>query len=166
MKHGRVIKLRSEYLRRVRTNLRKLWLAALDDQFNRSLDQGYLQDTMNNCIGVQKIEQRLRSIDDLFQLSICRCRRCRNTERDAIFWNDEIIDQFTYPPYSEDEEINHSSDTYYWLCPECYKAQMERIEKAKKEKYYYFREYDIKATLKELGIDRPEDIEKYIEEED
>lgn len=151
MKNGRVIKLRSEYLKRVRTNLRKLLLAALNVQFNRSLDQGYLQDSMDNFFGVRKIEQKIRSMDDLFQFSICRCWGCRSIEKDAVFWNGEIEDQFVYPPYGENEEIDHTSDTYYyfWVCPECYKTMMESVERSKREKYYYFREYNIKATLKD-----------------
>lgn len=165
MKHGRIIALKSDSLIRVRTDLRRLWLTALDDQFNRSLDKGYLQNSLDNYIGVQKIERNLRSMDDLFQFSICRCWRCRSIERDAVFWNGAIEDQFAYPPYGEDEEIDHTDTYYYWVCPECYKAQMERIERHKKEKYYYFREYDIRATLRDLGIEKPEDIHKYIEEE-
>lgn len=165
MRHGRVIRLRSVSLRKVRTNLRKLWFAALDDQFNRSLDQGYLQDSMGNFIGVQKVEKKIRSMDGLFQFSICRCWRCRSVEKDAVFWNNEIEDQFAYPPYGENEEIDHTPDTYYWVCPECYKWMMENVERRKAERYYYFREYDIRATLKDLGINKPEDIDKYIEEE-
>lgn len=136
----------------------------MDDQFNRTLDQGYLQNSLDNFIGVQRIDQKVRSMDDLFQLSICRCRRCWNKEKDAVFWNGEIEDQFAYPPYGKGEKIDHTPDTYYWVCPECFEAQMKIIERREKEEYYYFREYDIRASLKELGIDKPEDIEKYIEE--
>ncbi|MFW9970078.1 MAG: hypothetical protein ACFFDF_07735 [Candidatus Odinarchaeota archaeon] len=165
MKHGRILKLKSEHLKKIRTNLRRLWLTVLDDLFNRTLDQGYLQDSMDNFIGVQKINQSLRSMDFLFQFSICRCWRCRSVEKDAVFWSDEIEDQFAYPPYNENETIEHPPETYFWVCPECFKWMMQNVESRKKEQYYYFREYGIKATLHELGIDRPQDIDKFMEEE-
>lgn len=164
MKHGRVIKLRSESLRRLRASLRKFLVLALDDQFNRSVDQGYLQDSVGNFIGVQKIDQEVRLMDDLFQFSICRCRRCRDTEKDAVFWDGEVDDQFIYPPYSSAEKVELSTPSY-WLCPECYKWQTENYKRLRKDRFYIFREYNFSATLGELGIDKAEDIDKVVDEE-
>ena len=109
-------------------------------------------------------DQRIRSTDDLFKFSICRCRRCWSVERDAVFWSDEIEYQFWYPPLSDEEKCNITPDTY-WVCPECFAIQMEIVKRRKKEKYYYFREYDIADTLYSIGIKKPEDIEAFLKEE-
>ena len=163
MKHGRVIRIKSESLRKIRTNFRKLFLAAIDDQFNRLIDQGYLQTSMNNYIGVQKINQKIHAYHDLSYFSICRCPDCKSSEKDAVFWSDEVNYPFYYPPLSESEKAERRKT--YWLCPNCYEERMKRIEENKKDKVYIFHEHNFCASLKELGIDKVEDIKDLIEEE-
>lgn len=164
MKHGRIIKLKTESLRKIRTNLRKLFLAAVDNQFNRLMDQGYVQSSMDNYIGVQKIDRKIHSYHDLSYFSICKCCDCKSIEKDAVFWSDEINFQFFYPPLSESEKAEMENLTY-WLCPDCYEERMKRVEENIKEKVYDFREYGFCGSLKELGIDKVEDIKELIEEE-
>ena len=164
MKHGRIIKLRSESLKKIRTNLRKLLIAAVDHHFNRYIDQGYIQSSMDNHIGVREINKKIHSTHDLAYFSICKCADCKSIEKDAVFWDGEIDYQFWYPPLSDEEKARRETLTF-WLCLECYEERMRRLEKNKDEKVYHFWEYGFDASLQELGIDKVEDFDKIIEEE-
>ncbi|KKL65216.1 hypothetical protein LCGC14_2157180 [marine sediment metagenome] len=164
MKHGRVIRIRTLSLRKIRTNLRKLFLAAIDDNYNSLVDQGYLQSSEENYLGVERIDKKIRSTFDTAYFSICKCCDCKSVEKDAVFWNNEINYQFWYPPLSE-AEIAEKNTLSFWICPECYKERMERIEKNIEEKIYSFHQHYFVASLAELGIDKVEDFDKMVEEE-
>ncbi|UCC21100.1 MAG: hypothetical protein JSV62_07440 [Promethearchaeota archaeon] len=60
-----------------------------------------------------------------------------------------------YPPVDVEKE----NPRFYWLCPECYKLRIEKLEWWMKEGYYYFRDIGTTATLEQLGF---KDLDEYM----
>lgn len=157
MRTGRVIKIKTPILRRVRNSLRSLLLTIVKERIHRSIDFGKIQFSVNNMFGVQKVNQEINELYRLVFDSICICKFCRDTERDAVYIHHNVIDQFTYPPLEKHEK--HSSS--FWVCPDCYRKLMEKVEFYKKEGYYFFRNYGIFDTLKSLGIESPDELDEF-----
>lgn len=153
MKVGRRIRVKSESLIRVRTNLRRLFYAALGGQFDQSMDQAELQSSLGNQLGAQRLDKRLTFTYNLLYVSICRCYRCGSFEKDAVFFSEEIYYPMFYPPV----DVRKRPPETYWLCPECYEEEMDDFNYYKDKKYYFFHQDGTFASLEELGIDKLED---------
>jgi len=160
MKTGTIIKIKSPELKKIRNNLRSLWLTIAKESFHRTMDLAEVQFSVENLLGAQRLDVKARDLYDCLYHSICRCDQCRNTERDAVFVHYSLIDQFIYPPLNEHEEHSRS----YWLCPECYEKLKKKIEFYKKEGYYFFRDLGIFDTLDSIGIDSLDDLDKFQED--
>jgi hypothetical protein len=145
---GRAIRIKSEPLRKIRTNLRKLFYTALGDQYDHLMDQAELQSSVGNQSGGQRLHDKSQSIYDLLFVSICRCHRCNSFEKDAVFWSEEIYYPMYHPPVSVEEKPPKT----YWLCPECYEISMSDFKHHKNNEYYYFHKVATFASLKELGF--------------
>lgn len=160
MRTGRAIKLRNPQLKKIRSNLRSLLLAAVKEKFHKDIDLGELQLSVDNVFGVRRINQEVDRLYKLLFDSICICKSCRSIERDAVFVHHDVIDQFIYPPLKETEKHSPS----FWNCPSCYEKLMKKVQFYKKEEYYFFREYGIFDTLDGIGIDNLDDLDKFQED--
>ncbi len=157
MKVGRRIRIKSEPLRKIRTNLRTLFYTALGNQFDKSMDQAELQSSVGNQLGAQRLNDKLTINYHLSFVSICRCYHCNSFEKDAVFFSEEIYYPMYYPPVSVKERLPET----YWLCPECYEMEMSYFKKCKNKKYYYFHQCGTFASLKELGLKKLEDYKAW-----
>lgn len=157
MKVGREICIRSEFLRNIRTNLRKLFYAALRDCYDSLLDRCYAQSSFGNTEGMKKLEKTRRSIYKLLFVSICRCFDCNSFEKDAVFFSEEVYYPMYYPPI----DIKIKKPRAYWLCPECYQKRIEILEQWLRDGYYYFHQSGETATLEQLGLEKLEDYKAW-----
>ena len=156
MKTGRVICVKSEFLRNIRTNLRKLFYKALEDQFDRVMDQCYAQSSFENWLGVQKLNEKVNNIYELLYISICRCHDCNSFEKDAVFFSEEVFYPLYYPPV----DAKTMKPETYWLCPDCYQVHIKKLEEWKKDGYYIFHQDGTVATPEQLGLENLEDYYK------
>ncbi|KKN44674.1 hypothetical protein LCGC14_0690840 [marine sediment metagenome] len=140
MKGGRRIRVKSEALRKIRTNLRRLFYTALGSQSYRPMDLAELQSPLGNQ-------------SPKVHFSICSCYRCGSFEKDAVFFSREIYIPMYYPPV----DVKTWLPETYWLCPECYKREMDDFNYYKDKKYYFFHKDGTFASLEELGIEKLED---------
>lgn len=155
MKTGRVIRVRSEFLRNIRTNLRKFFYKVLEDRYDYLLDQCYAQSSFENIEGMKNLEKARRSIYELLYISICRCHDCNSFEKDAVFFSEEVFYPLYYPPV----DVNTRMPNTYWLCPDCYQVHIKKLEEWKKDGYYIFQD-GVVATLEQLGLEKLEDYYK------
>jgi len=153
MNGGRRIRVKSEHLRKIRTNLRKLFYAALGGQFDRSMDQAELQTSLGNKLGAQRIDKKLAFVYNLLYVTICRCYRCGSFEKDAVFFSEVIYYPMYYPPV----DAKKMPPRTYWVCPGCYETEMDNFNYYKDNKYYFFHKDGTFASLKDLGINKLED---------
>ncbi|KKN09136.1 hypothetical protein LCGC14_1049690 [marine sediment metagenome] len=156
MKTGRLIKINSPKLRKIRNNLRSLLLTAVKESFHEIIDKGEGQLLFRNLFRVQQLDKEANIHYDLLFNTICKCKSCNSNEKDAVFVHYSFIDQFVYPPLGSND--NHSSS--FWVCPDCYKDLIDKIEYFKKEKYYYLRDYCTFDSLNNLGIKNLDEIKK------
>ncbi len=147
MKTGRRIRVKSEPLRKIRTNLRKLFYAALGGQFDGTMDQAELQSSVGNQLGAQRLDTKLVFAYNLLYVSICRCYRCGSFEKDAVFWSEEMY----YPLYHPPVDIKKTPPKTFWLCPDCYEQELSNLKHHKDNNYYFFQDGTF-ASLKELGF--------------
>jgi len=161
MKTGRRIMLKTSFFVNFRNSLRQILLLAVKERFNKFMD---------NAIGTLEMQVYSESklitdrMDDLYKLlftSICVCHSCRKTDRDAVFYNDEVMASFYYPPLKNNELEFRT----FWLCPECYRALMVKLDHYRADKYYYLWEYGTFGSLDTYGIEKIEDIEDVIEKD-
>jgi len=147
MKTGRRITLKSDSLRKIRTNLRKFFYGALGDYHDKLMDQWYMQNNSGNIEGANRLEKSINSSYDLLYTSICKCHDCGSFEKDAVFFSEKVYYPMYYPPI--DSAIERPR--IWWLCPECYQQRMKKLDRLLKEGYYYFRDIGTTATLEQLG---------------
>jgi len=158
MKSGRVIRIKDPKLRRIRNNLRELFLAVVKEKFHEAIDLEVSQSSFGNLFGAQKIRSKASQIYDLLFNSICICHDCRSTKEDAVFIHYSLIEELTYPPLGENDEHRKS----FWLCPKCYSKLIEKLKYYEKVGYYYFRDLGTFDTLESLGFESLEEFDKNI----
>jgi len=157
MKTGRVICVKSEFLRSIRSNLRKFFYKVLEDhRYDYLLDQAELQSSVGNIESMKKLEKERRSICELLDISICRCFDFYSFEKDAVFFSEGVFYPMYYPPVN----AKTMKPRTYWLCPECYQRRVEKLDLWLKEGYYYFHQEGVTATLEQLGLEKLEDYYK------
>ena len=163
MKSGRIIKIENQMLLNLRNALRTVLLESVDKEFKHLINFGTLQISVGNRLGVKKVDKKIHNLDDLSQESICVCKFCRKSDRDAVYVKTSFL-QCWYPPRVDD-------GTYFWLCPQCYEGLVGRIDYLLKEGIVWFQDYDREYNIKDLGakdlreveeIDRDGNLERFL----
>lgn len=155
MKLGRRIRVSHPFLVNLRTNLRKIFLEAIRISHASTINQDVSESSLGNYNGSSKRKVYIQNIYTTLFTSICKCHDCHRKDRDAVYWESEIYEEFLYPPRKEGER----DTSVFWLCPDCYDERMRKIELFRKENYVDFWIWGHQVYLNSLGL---KDIHEYL----
>lgn len=89
MKHKKVVEIRDPQLRKIRNNLRLLWISAVNGIKGCYLDEqrNLLRNRMNSFEMDQyaKLQRNIEILKRIVNRSICRCPVCQKADQDMVF---------------------------------------------------------------------------------
>lgn len=157
---GRAISLKTPFLVKFRNSLRLILLLAADRE-HKELIENSMRNKEESYVESKMIAERLNALEKLSHCSICICHDCWKSNKDAVFYDDEVMASFYYPPLKR----NQKKFPKWWLCPDCYRKVLDKISYWHENDYYFFWEYDTFCSLSDLGIDKIEDFNRVLEQD-
>jgi hypothetical protein len=156
----RVVSLKTPFLAKFRDSLRLILLLAAERE-HKELIENSMRNEEETYRESKRVAERLKTLEKLMHYSICICHHCRKSNKDAVFYDDEIMAPFYYPPLKN----NQKEFPKWWLCPDCYQKTLAKISYWRENNYYFLWEYDTFCSLSDLGIDKIEDFYLVLEED-
>jgi len=160
MKVGRIIAVKTPYLKRLRKNLREVLVLACKDKLNSIMNYEMGRASESQAFeGSLVADKKIGILYDSIAYSICRCHDCKEVNQDAVFFSEELMASFCYPPLKNNEKMFRT----FWLCPVCFQKTMARIDYCRKNGYYLFHEISTFDSLEALGCKNLREYDELIE---